>query len=124
MLEKYTGMDKIEGIKWYCEKVRKRFSSRAIILIGSYARGDFYDDSDIDLIIISDELPEQIMDRIYILIKMNDSSIPIEPHGFKTDEFMGMIRELNIMALDTIYEGKVVYDDGFIDDAKRNMRKL
>ena len=118
-----NGMDNIKGIRAYCEKIKKRFNTRAIILFGSYARKDFYDDSDIDIIVISDELPEKILDRIYVLMKMNNSSIPIEPHGFTSKEFIRMIRHISITALDAMFEGLVLYDDGFIGDAGEEYEK-
>ncbi len=57
------------------------------ILFGSFARGDFDFASDIDLLIISDELPEDINERqSFLNIKRWDTP-EIEPIGWTEREF-------------------------------------
>lgn len=51
-------------LEWYIEELRKIYGNhlKQIILYGSYARGDYRDDSDIDLMVLVD-LPEEETDR-------------------------------------------------------------
>jgi predicted nucleotidyltransferase len=64
---------------------------KGIILYGSYARGDFEDGSDIDIIILLEDMNEPIVEReryfdvIYELDLKYDTVISIIP--FKEEEF-------------------------------------
>ena len=51
-----------KGVKRYAEEVRKTFGSKLykVILYGSCARGDFDDESDVDIMIILDVPKEEI----------------------------------------------------------------
>lgn len=57
------------------------------ILFGSYARGDFSEVSDIDLLIISDELPENLKERLDFLFLKRDFAPRVEPIGWTKREY-------------------------------------
>ncbi|MEM2398244.1 MAG: nucleotidyltransferase domain-containing protein, partial [Ignisphaera sp.] len=40
------------------EKYRKKLALRLVILFGSRARGDYTDRSDIDILVVADDLPK------------------------------------------------------------------
>ncbi len=79
----------LENVKKFLKKAEKLGKFTAI-LYGSVARGDFNVWSDIDLIIISDSLPKDLLKRQEMLYLF---CIPkIEPKGYRKDEFMKMIK--------------------------------
>ncbi len=57
------------------------------ILFGSYARGDFNYASDIDLLIISDELPEDLNERLSFLNLKRWDTPDVEPIGWTEKEY-------------------------------------
>jgi len=66
-------MDKKEinrKLKKYITLVRKDFSPKKIILFGSYARGNFTENSDIDIAIVVDEIKGDFLDLEFQLFKM------------------------------------------------------
>lgn len=81
------------------------------ILFGSYARGDFNYASDIDLLIISDELPEGLNERLSFLNLKRWDTPDVEPIGWtekeyemrkkKRDPFIGLLEKEGI---DLIYK--------------------
>ena len=71
----------------YAQSVRERYGAARIFLFGSYARGNFHPDSDIDLAIVF-HCCEDGFDREVELAKMTlriDSRI--EPHAFLESDF-------------------------------------
>ncbi len=77
------------------------------ILYGSSARGDFKDWSDIDIIIISDNLPKDSMERLDFLYGCSEGLI--EPKGFTMDDFKAIINKPFGKLL--ITEGIAIKDD-------------
>jgi predicted nucleotidyltransferase len=57
------------------------------ILFGSFARGDFNYASDIDLLVISDELPESLNERLSFLNLKRWDTPEVEPIGWTVKEY-------------------------------------
>lgn len=57
------------------------------IVFGSVARGDFIRESDTDLLVVSDELPETVKARINLLFELRDQTPEIEPIGWLEREY-------------------------------------
>lgn len=75
----------IEKIKMYLSSLGlKRYKA---ILFGSFARGDFNEFSDIDLLIISDELPKEFNKRLSFLNLNRWNTPEVEPIGWTFDEY-------------------------------------
>jgi len=90
---------KIEGIKPILEDVKKSIEKiygkqlKGIILFGSYARGDFTEGSDIDIIVLLEDMgdpvaeKEKFFDAIWQLDLKYDtviSVLPFDENQFKT----------------------------------------
>lgn len=60
-------LGKILGL--FAVKAREVFGEKLndVILFGSYARGDYHEDSDIDIMLIADIAEEQVMHYVYML---------------------------------------------------------
>ncbi|WP_238988815.1 nucleotidyltransferase domain-containing protein [Calorimonas adulescens] len=77
-------------------------------MIGSVARGNFNESSDIDVIIISDKIPKSYKNRGELLYEYVFDAI--EPKGYTTDEFKFIYRKRN--PIEAVSKGVLVHDDG------------
>lgn len=108
-----------EEIRIYCEKALEKLRPRAIILYGSMATGSYGVGSDVDIIVISDKLSKNFLERLNVLFELNCTTAPIEPLGYMPGEFLEMIVRRHPTALYAVAEGKPLYDDGFLAEAKK-----
>jgi predicted nucleotidyltransferase len=54
---------KYEVLERYLSELRRELSLKLVILFGSLARGDWMESSDIDLLIVSDDLSDDPMEN-------------------------------------------------------------
>ncbi len=82
-----------------------------VVLHGSYARGDFNVDSDVDLL-IRKETNERFIDRIASALAVTGARIPVEPIVYTPEEIEGMRARRSGLLADAEREGKVLYERG------------
>jgi len=67
---------------------KKNISFEKVYLFGSYATGNFHEDSDIDLAIVAKKWENDTCDAMYkLMLIANKIDTRIEPHPFETSEF-------------------------------------
>mgnify|MGYP001071608602 CR=1 FL=1 len=101
----------IERVIEYCRSVDREFRLKRVVLFGSRSRGDFYPHSDIDLLLVSDEFPDDWFTRqakLYFL-KLKQ----IEPIGYTTTEIRRMVEEGNKFIENVFREGKEIEPNKF-----------
>ncbi len=103
----------------YCKRVIEKLKPRSIILFGSIATGKYGEWSDVDILIISEELPSNFLQRLRVLSELNPTLAPIEAIGYTPSEFMQMLERRHPTALDSAVDGKPLHDDGFFTQAKQ-----
>ena len=108
-----------QGLKVFSKNVRKKLEPNCIILYGSLARGDFNERSDVDIIVISSNLPENYYERAKLLYDMIENPVPIEPLGFTPDEFVRMIRKRHCTSLFAMQEGKPLFGKNYFSYLKK-----
>jgi predicted nucleotidyltransferase len=113
----------IETIAPVMQALRRGLGEKlvAVVLFGSRARGEATEDSDWDLLVIADELPERFMERNFLLKRL----LPPEWRGsvcllvHTPSELESRLASLH---LDIALDGKILYDPfGF---ATRWLEKL
>ncbi len=78
---------------------------------GSRARGDWLPWSDYDLLIIA-VFSEPYLERLKkILDLLADVPLPVEPHPYRIDEAVKMLKRGNPLIIDALEEGVVLYSD-------------
>jgi len=97
-----------EVIAKYQDKLVRELKPKRVILFGSFARGDFNEGSGVDLIVIGD-WQQGFLDRIKVLLDMNEFGLPLEPIGYTEQEFEQMTNEGNQFITEVITTGKIVY---------------
>jgi len=88
--------------------VVRELKPKSIILFGSFARGDINEGSDVDLVIIAD-WHQDFLDRIKVLLDMNEFGLPLEPVGYTEEEFDQMAKEGNRFIREVMTTGRVLY---------------
>ncbi len=63
------------------------------IVFGSVGRGDFTAESDTDLLVISDDLPAGVRERLDLLFAARDIAPEVEPIGWRTEDWERRQRE-------------------------------
>jgi predicted nucleotidyltransferase len=85
-----TAMDKRDAIstaRRFAQEVQARYGAARFILFGSYAKGNFHEDSDIDLAIIFDECENVFNRDVELMVMSHNVDWRIEPHSFVASEF-------------------------------------
>jgi predicted nucleotidyltransferase len=83
-------MDKADAVKIaerYADAVKANYSYIRIILFGSYAKGNFNDDSDIDIAIVFKDYDNLIDMQLELMRLRRKIDSRIEPHPFRESEF-------------------------------------
>jgi predicted nucleotidyltransferase len=102
------GSSKIkESLVDFLHKIIDRFEVDQIILFGSFARGDFHENSDVDLIIVGD-FKEDFFSRIGKILEIAPLDLDIEPFIYTRDEFNKMKKDENPFILKALSEGIMV----------------
>jgi len=83
-------MDKIEAIKIaekYLDFVSDKFAIQNAILFGSFAKGNFNEDSDIDIAIVIKNSNDIFDTQVEMMKLKRKIDLRIEPHPFNINEF-------------------------------------
>lgn len=102
----------------------EKLKPRLVVLFGSYARGDFTEESDIDVCIVAENLPENIFERRSLsgLYRVGN----LRAVGYFPEEFLEELEKPNFFLYDVLEDGIIVhYDESFLESVmeKRNMVK-
>ena len=76
---------RIDVARKYGEALSRRVPVRRVIVFGSVARGDFNAWSDIDVLVLAEELPAGGRDRLALL--HDPAFLGVQPVGWTPDEF-------------------------------------
>ncbi|MCR4430330.1 MAG: nucleotidyltransferase domain-containing protein [Tepidanaerobacteraceae bacterium] len=70
----------------FAGSISKVLKPMCAVVIGSVARGDFNDASDVDVVLISDKMPDVYKKRFELIYDYVFGAI--EPKGYKIEEFI------------------------------------
>lgn len=69
--------------------LKRKYNAEKLILFGSYARGDFNEGSDLDVVLIKNT-NKRFIDRIGDALKIYKGKLPLEPFVYTPEEFKKM----------------------------------
>lgn len=79
--------------KSYVNRLARSISIRRAILTGSWANGTYLEDSDVDIIVVSDDFAKmKLAARLRYLQKEWKSRVPLEAFGYTEREFQNLSR--------------------------------
>ena len=112
----------IRELRSYAKSIARTHKNvRAIVLVGSLAKGNYTGASDADVLVIAENLPPQFLER-YAIFADARMSIDVEPHVYSTEEFLKMAREGNHFAVDAMKIGIPLGGEKFFTDLKARVR--
>lgn len=83
-------MDKAEALNIaykYANTVRERYDHAEVILFGSYAKGNFNEDSDIDIAVVLKDYNNLLEIQLELMKLRRKIDSRIEPHPFRKRDF-------------------------------------
>ena len=97
----------------YIQRLARNITVNKAILTGSRARGTYLEDSDVDLIIISNDFSAMpFPERLGYLQKEWKNRIPLEAFGYTVEEFQ-KLRRRSTYVRDAIRDGIVLVETGY-----------
>lgn len=100
----------LETAESVARRIAERHPRSTILLIGSYARGDFNLWSDIDLlVIIDDDLPRDPLKRFELIQDLVGPNM--EPHILTLGEYRALVERRDPVILKALAEGRVLVDN-------------
>ncbi len=106
----------------YKDEVLKRYKNivKAVVLFGSYVRGDYHEKSDIDMLVIIDdvtarltpEMKDSFDDKLHQIAKSISDDITVQP-AWTLSEFWDMARIGHPLLFTIVRDGWALYDTGF-----------
>ena len=79
--------DALEITREYAKAVRAKYKFVKIILFGSYAKGNFHKESDIDIAVILNDYNNLIDTQLDLMRLRRKIDSRIEPHPFREKDF-------------------------------------
>ena len=112
----------MEKLRAVAEKLGT-YRVRLVVLFGSRARGDYTDESDIDLLIVADDLPKDPREAYDVARKLICDA-RIHPVCFRTDSFIKRLEDESTFIMEVIEDGKMIYaDEAFLEEAMTKYRE-
>ncbi|MCL5076337.1 MAG: nucleotidyltransferase domain-containing protein [Chloroflexi bacterium] len=107
------GQNRIKAmIQRYVNELAREIQVEKVILYGSHARGDYFEESDIDLIVISSDFelinPLERLEFLALRWRMPKAA---EILGYTPAEFQTLLQGFSIVS-EAIKEGQTVYEMG------------
>ena len=91
-----------------CSKYSK-FRPRLVVLFGSYARGDYTESSDVDVLIVSDVFPKDPREGFRMAFDPEEPKVM--PVAMNTEVFLKKLRDGSTFILEVLEDGKVLCSD-------------
>ncbi len=96
----------------YVKRLGRGIRVQKAILTGSWARGSYLEDSDVDLLVVSDDFAGmELPSRLVLLQKHWKSRLPLEAFGYTTSEFHSLTRKSGYVR-DAVRNGVTLFSSG------------
>ncbi|BBD72874.1 hypothetical protein HS1genome_1263 [Sulfodiicoccus acidiphilus] len=104
-------------------KLYRNLKPKVVILFGSRARGDYTEESDIDVLIISDLLPRDPREGFIMAYNVNFPKVM--PTPMNTRVFLKKLEEGSTLVLEIIEDGKILCgDEDFINEIMKTFTEV
>ena len=93
----------------YVDELQDRLNVKVAVVVASVARDDFNLWSDIDVVLIAEDLPDRLLDRLTLL--MGDAPRRVQPHAFTASEFKEALTKKNRLIEEAAHHGVPLMGD-------------
>jgi len=87
----------------FVDDLDQALAVRAVVVVGSVARGDHYRGSDVDVLVVAERLPEDPIERLRAVGW--PAPRPVEPVVWTLDEWRGRLAKGDLIATEAIQAG-------------------
>ncbi len=101
--------ERLEVARIYVEGLARVLGQVSALVYGSVVRGDFHPGSDIDILVVSNALPEGFLERLGVLYSVATGRE--EPKGYRLAEFERMRTRHHPTIVAALETGQVLRDD-------------
>lgn len=98
----------VDAARRYATELAGRVELVRAVVAGSVARGDFNVWSDIDVVVVAEELPSRASDRAALLLE--DAPAWLQPVGYTPGEHARELERGNPLLVEAVEAGVVVWD--------------
>ena len=102
-------IDLEKELKVITAQIIKKYQPQKIILFGSVADCNINESSDIDLLIIKENIPQRKIDRRYELSKLIDNKYAVDFFIYRSDEIEERLKDEDPFIENIIRNGKIIY---------------
>ncbi len=99
-----------EEVENIVSQVIEKYNPIKIILFGSASKGEFNNDSDVDLLVIKENTPYLGRERARELRRLIKKNLPVDFFVYRPEEFNERIRLGDPFIRTILREGEVLYD--------------
>jgi len=100
-----------------------KYGVRLVVLFGSRARGDYTDGSDVDVLVVADELPDDPREAYDVVRRL--VSPRVHPVCLRTEAFVRRLEGESTFLMEVLEDGVIVYADrGFLEEVLRRYREV
>ena len=108
----------------YAKRATEMLHPVCVILYGSVAQDIDTLDSDVDIVVISDELSKDIFDRLGQLRSVYRTWVPIESLGYTSGEFERMLENRHVTALEALAFGRPLYGEAYFNGLRARFNEM
>ena len=98
-------------IQEYVETLKEALRPKLVLLYGSVAKGTFGLGSDVDILVIAENLPRNPNERLKLLYELDRTRAPIDAKAYTPEEVKKMLLKGHPLIMDALSDGKVLYAD-------------
>jgi uncharacterized protein len=92
----------------YCKSLAAEYRAKLVLVFGSSVKSTWTESSDVDILVISDNLPKNPIQRFF---DVEQANFDVQIFGYTTRELEDMLDSLNIFVISALDEGKVIYSN-------------
>jgi predicted nucleotidyltransferase len=109
-----------DELREFCRRVVERFEPACIILHGSFARGDWDEHSDLDLVVVSDHLPADYWECVRAMGELRPRGAPISVFCYTVADWERRLRRAHVTPCEAMEFGIPLHGKEFF----RKMRRI
>ena len=94
---RYTNEQMKKDLKVFLSKVKKKYPLEKALLFGSRARGDYFLDSDVDVVLVSEAFQGRITERMGEMMFLWTAPVDLEPLCYTSEEFKKKKKQIGIV---------------------------